>query len=84
MQNLCVNSILRNSYDLCAEHAAPIRAQIQVFLPSLCRFGHFHLTVGIVICVTDIELLGKNIPCKSSILFYFHMLGESCYFIIEI
>ena len=37
-----------------------------------------------VTCVSDVELLGKNIPCKSSILLYFHRLGESCYFIIEI
>lgn len=34
--------------------------------------------------VNYVELLGKNIPCKSSILLYFHRLGESCYFIIEI
>lgn len=36
-------------------------------LPLLCHFGQLHLTVGIVICVSDVEFLGKNIPCKSLI-----------------
>lgn len=49
-----------------------------------CHFGHLHLTGGVVICVSDIELLGKSVSCKSLILLYFHRLCESGYFIIEI
>lgn len=56
----------------------------QILLTSLCCFEQLHLTGGVVICVNDVQLLGKNIPCKFLILLYFHKLGESGYFIIEI
>lgn len=43
-------------------------------LPLLCLFWQLHLTMGIVIYVNDIELLGKNIPCISLIQLLFSQI----------
>ena len=83
MQSLCMNSVVKDSSGLNGEGTASrlrLRAQTGLFTSQLCYFGH----PLCVTCISDVELLGKNIPCKSSILLYFHRLGESCYFIIEI
>ena len=57
-----------------------LRAQTGLSTSLLFHFGH----PLCVTCVSDVKLLGKNVPCKSSVLLYFHRLGEFCYLITEI
>ena len=83
MQSLCISSTVGDSFGLNGEGPASVlrlRAQTGLSTSQLCHFGH----PLCVTCVSDVRLLGENIPCKSLMLLYFHRLGEFCYFIIEI
>lgn len=84
IQSLYIHSVLWEFCDLDGEHAGSVERLFLDLLTSFCYFEQLHLSSGVVICVSDVQLLGKNIPCKSLILLYFYRLDESGSFIIEI